>query len=282
MRNRMWRNKISPKESESEYSALPRWQEDEDAQLLLELRGMYEWEKRAAIDRVWTRLVSERTREGTVPFGNEESKESAFQKRRSFAERNREMQQLEYMPAHQKRLPRVFGLFAAVLVSLVLVGSLLLATNVMKDTALTTTSSSSSICGDTFNSFEQKLCIEHKETTLNIAKSFGTHKVVFVRAYADSTHLLIIYMTSDSPMSDAVSFMGIEIQHKNITKGGESWSYQDPKTGQWYYIISFDMPDVPVGTKQIQVQSITDGFSGKATPLQFTIPFHAEKDDLVG
>jgi hypothetical protein len=283
MRNSMWGHKNSPKESESEFSTLYSTPEDENAWLSQKVREMYAQDKQDAIDRVWLRLVSERT--GALQSGNEELSESEFQRQGSFVERNVGMRRMERTPMHCRRSSRVLSVFAAVLIGLVLVGSLTFVINMVRDNASTSTASSSKLCDEDANQYdpqiklEQRLCAQHKETTLNIAKtfstaSFGTHKVVFIRAYADSNQLFLVNTTSDSPSSDAISFTSIEIQHQNMN--GHQMGCYTGAHGVQYCINEFDMPNVPAGTKQISVQSITDAFSGKATPLQFTIPFHVE------
>jgi hypothetical protein len=281
MRNSMWGHRNSPKESESEFSTLYPTPEDENAWLSQKVREMYAQDKQDAIDRVWARLVSERAHEGAASFGNEESKEPRFQTQNSSEEKNGRMQRLEHTPIARRRVSRTFSVFAAVLVGLVLVGSLTFVINMVRSNASTV--SSPAACDENADPYdpqtrlEQRLCAAHEETTLNIAKtfstrSFGTHKVVFIRAYADSTQLFLVNTTSDAPSSDAISFTSIEIQHQNMN-GHQMGCYADVNGGQ-YCINEFAMPNVPLGTKQISVQSITDAFSGKSMPLQFTIPFH--------
>src|SRR5579875_1736781 len=133
MRNSMWGHKNSPKESESEFSTLYSTPEDENAWLSQKVREMYAQDKQDAIDRVWLRLVSERT--GALQSGNEELSESEFQRQGSFVERNVGMRRMERTPMHCRRSSRVLSVFAAVLIGLVLVGSLIFIINMVRDNA---------------------------------------------------------------------------------------------------------------------------------------------------
>lgn len=267
-----------------------------EARLIEELQAMYEQEKNVSIERVWMRLMQQRTGTDATVFESQQPGASGSQQQRQFSERNGKMQQRERIQTSQKGLPRVFGLLAAALVSIVLVGSLLLVLNMTKSTPRTTVTGSQSTtgmstvtatplsspeCRDTSNLTEQQLCLEHKEALLNLPKTFGTHKVLFLRAYADTTQLMLIYTTSGPAKSDAISFISLKIQQGITLSGGASTSYQNPKTHEWYYVVSFETQNVPVGTAQIHIQFIVDAFSGKATPLEATIPFHTDQKTIV-
>lgn len=266
-----------------------------EARLIQDLQAMYDREKSVSIERVWTRLVNERTGTDATVLASRRPETPGSQKQRQFSERNAKMQPKDTVLPAQKGLPRVLILLAAALVSIVLVGSLLLVLNMTKSAPWTTGTGSqptrsistatvtplaSPECRDTNDLAEQQLCLEHKETILNISKTFGTHHVIFRRAYADLTHLMLIYTTSDPPTSDVISFVRLNIQQGITLSGGTSTSYQNPQTHEWYYVVSFDTQTVPAGTTQIHIQSIVDAFSGKATPLEATIPFHTTQKTI--
>jgi hypothetical protein len=192
----------------------------------------------------------------------------------------------------RKRLPRLLGLAAAVFVSVALVGSMALVFSLLRGNAPstgvgshdpgagviglvpTTTPIVHPECRDVQSAADEALCLQHKETILNITRTFGTHQVTFVRAYADISQLMLIYTTADSPHSDVISFESLTIQQKITLGGGSSHSYTNPQTHQEYYVLDFDTQSIPAGTTELHIQSIVDGFSGKATPLNFTLPLN--------
>lgn len=266
-----------------------------EARLIQDLQAMYDREKSVSLERVWTRLVHERTStNATVPTHQPPATPGSLKQRR-FSERNAKMQPNHTVLPAQKGLPRFLTLLAAALVSIVLVGSLLLILTLTKSAPWTTkvgslpmgststataTPLTSPECLDTNDLAEQQLCLTHKETILNLPKTFGTHKVIFRRAYADMTQLILVYTTADPPTSDVISFESVNIQQGITLTGGSSTSYQNPQTHETYYVVSFATQNVPAGTTQIHVQSIVDGFSGKATPLEVTIPFNTNQKTI--
>jgi hypothetical protein len=92
---------------------------------------------------------------------------------------------------------------------------------------------------------------------------------------------MLVYTTTDSPQSDTISFMNVTIQQGIRLGGGGGLQivYANPATHGWYYLVSFETRDVPAGTATLHVEGITDAFSGAATPLGFTTPFHTASSD---
>ncbi|HET8846260.1 MAG TPA: hypothetical protein VFN35_32665 [Ktedonobacteraceae bacterium] len=129
---------------------------------------------------------------------------------------------------------------------------------------------------DDSNMADAALCAAHKETTLNITKTYGTHKVTFIRAYADVTQLLLVYIDGLAN-TDAVGFESVTIQHGIVLDIIGSNGYSDPITHQGYNVASFETKAVPKGTTELHIQSIVDGFSGKPTSLNVAIPFHTDQ-----
>lgn len=192
-----------------------------------------------------------------------------------------------------KRVPRFFGLVAAMVVGAVLISSMALVftmvkgrtpntgtgssapTTTVKASPTMATSSVSPECRDVQDQGEETLCTQHEETMLTLTKTFSGHEVTFVRAYADPARLILIYTTKDSPQSDVISFESVTIQQGITLSGGSSMSYENPATHQWYYVVNFETRDIPAGTTTLHIQSIVDALSGASTPLSFPIPFHA-------
>lgn len=218
----------------------------------------------------------------------------ALQEERRPCERMSPRQQREKTSDQRKRLQRFLSLAAAVLVSAVLVGSMALAFSALKDHAPNTGSASRGStpgasatpmvppeCRDVQDQIDETLCTQHKETLLDITKNFSGHEITFVRAYADTSRLFLVYTTTDSPHSDTISFLSVTVQ-QNITLGGGSGLqivYEDTETHLWYYLVSFETQAVPAGTSALHVEGITDAFSGASTSLNFTTPFHAVSFD---
>lgn len=221
-----------------------------------------------------------------------------LQEERPRSERMSSIQQRERISSQRKRLPRFLGLAAAVLVGVVLISSMALVLTVLKGNTPNTgtgshaptstvkvspTTATSSVppeCRDVQDQGEETLCAQHKETILNITKKFSGHEVTFVRAYADSSRLILIYTPKDSPHSDVVSFLSVKIQQGITLTGGNSVTYENPKTHQWYYAVNFETRGVPAGTTTLHIEGIVDAFSGASTPLGFTTPFHAAQKNV--
>ncbi len=295
MHNDEWKDASLPGDFQIERPMVPDSQGQ--ARLIQELQAMYDGEKSASIERVWTRLVGQHAGANVTVFANHQPEASDSQEQRLLSERDTKMQLMnQRVPVSQKGLPRFLSLIAAAFVCVMIVGSLAVVLNMMKGphqptnggsqpatrtSTATATPLSSPECRDSSDQIEQQLCLEHAETLINIHKTFGTHKVVFLRAYADSSRLLLVYTTSDPATSDAISFESLSIQPKITLAGGSSTTYQNPKTHQGYYVVSFDTQNIPAGTTQIQVQSIVDAFSGTATPLVFTVPLHMNQKTTI-
>jgi hypothetical protein len=211
-------------------------------------------------------------------------------------EKNRTMQPVTRTPIRRKRLSRLLGLVAAALVSVVLVGSMALVFTVLKDnnsttnvhgstptvtTGTATTTPTPAIpteCLDPVDLAEQALCTSHAETMLNLTKTFttggnGTWKVTFLRAYADTTGLILLYTVKDAPSSDWISFMSLTIQQGITLHGGGEQGCNAPHARQCQ-LVMFDTSTIPAGTTKLHVQAITNAFTGNPVPLKFTIPLH--------
>src|SRR5215469_13999458 len=91
-----------------------------DARLIHDLQALYDQEKSATIDRVWSRLARQRE------AASESTKARAFRGQSRSLEENLTMQSIYKTLTPKKRLPRFFGLVAAVLVSVVLIGGMAL------------------------------------------------------------------------------------------------------------------------------------------------------------
>jgi hypothetical protein len=231
------------------------------------------------------------------PFPSQ-SGPGVFQEERLHFERMSSIQQRKSTSAQRKRWPRFLGLAAAVLVSAVLISSMALVftalkgntpntgtgsyapTSTVKASPTTATSSVPPECRDVQDQGEETLCAQHKETILNITKNFSGHEVTFVRAYANSSRLLLIYTTKDSPHADVISFMSVTIQQGITLSGGSSVAYQNPETHQWYYVVDFETRGVPAGTTTLHIEGIVDAFSGTSTLLGFTIPFNTAQKNV--
>src|SRR5579859_4320315 len=109
-----------------------------EARLIQDLQAMYAREKSASIERVWTRLVSQRAGTKRNVIATEQPEALDSQKHHQFPERNVKMQHTDRTPTLQKGLPRFLGLLAATLVCVVLVGSLLLVLNATRSKIPTT------------------------------------------------------------------------------------------------------------------------------------------------
>lgn len=268
-----------------------------DTRLIQELQAMYAREKSLSIERVWARLESERAGTNATMFARQQSETSDSQKQRQQSERILHMKPKDRVPtAPKKGLPRVFGLLTAALASMVLVGSLLLVLTMTRNShwaTMLTGSQTSTVwplpgatpilpfdCRDGDDLAERQLCIKHAEKTLDITKTFGTHKVNFLRAYADPTRLMLIYRTSDLAPTDAIRFTSLTIQPGIELPASGNVHYQNPQTHEWFYMVTFDTKNVPAGTKQIKIQSIINGVSGKTAPLDATIPFHSDQKTI--
>ena len=255
-----------------------------EARLLQDLQAMYDLEQHASIERVWTRLGRQRANAHDILATDQMPEESDLQAYHHRSERHSNMQQnITHITPH-KSFSRFFGLVAAVLVCAAIVGSLGMILNTMRSTPPTTglgsqpgksqATPTAYACYDTHDSAEQQLCQAHAEQILNISKTYGTHQVTFVRAYASTTRMILIYTTTDPATSDVISFTSLTAQQRITLQGGMSWAFSDPEQQQWYYAISFDTQNVPAGTTELHFQSIVDAFSGQPSVLKFTLPFH--------
>jgi hypothetical protein len=258
-----------------------------EARLVRELQAMYDLEKSAAIDRVWERLAHNSSAASPRP------ESLSRQQRRQEPVRSFPMQQIERTTKPERRLAHTLSLIAAALICAVLVGSLALLLVAQRNATTPGTGSPPSIltaqahtatptpaipaqCQDTTFRSDETLCATGQETTLNITKTFGSQSVTFVRAYADSNQLMLVYKIPD-PSSDAISFTSITIQQGLVIgdrpgEAGAGGCFSN-STGN-YCLEEFSMQRVPAGTTEIHVQAITDGFSATSTPFSFTIPFH--------
>lgn len=260
-----------------------------DARLIQDLQALYKQEKNAMIDRVWSRLASQRAatsdQQETLPLP---------QQSRSLQE-NLLMEPINRTLAPKKRLPRLLGLVAAVLVSVALVGSMALVFTSLRNTNTSTggqgstpttpagkatttpTATIPSACLDPMDLAEQSLCASHAETTLNVTKTFttegnGTWNVVFLRAYAGPSGLLLLYTVKNPPSPDWISFMSLTIQQGIVLQGSGEQGCGSPNSQQCQ-LVKFATSAVPAGTTELHVQAISDAFSTAPAPLQLTIPF---------
>lgn len=295
MHNDEWKDVSLPEDFQIERSMVPGSQGE--ARLLQELQALYDGEKSASIERVWTRLVGQSAGTNVPVFANHQPEASDSKEQRLLSKRTTKRHLMnQRVPVSQKGLPRFLSLIAAACVCVLIVGSLAVVLNMLKGphqptnvgsqpatrtSTATATPLSSPECRDSSDQNEQQLCLAQAETLLTIHKTFGTHKVVFLRAYADSSRLLLVYTTSDPTTSDTISFESLSIQPKITLAAGGSTSYQNPKTHQAYDVASFDTQNIPAGTTQIEVQSIVDAFSGTATPLEFTVPLHVNQKTTI-
>jgi hypothetical protein len=223
-------------------------------------------------------------RQSPQPFSSQ-SRANVLQEERQDPTRMSTIQQRERSSTQRKRLPRLLTLVAALLVSVVLIGGMALVFTQMRSQTpktkvgapgSTTTPTTWNACDDNSNSADATLCAAHKETILNIPKTYGTQKVTFIRAYADTTQLMLVYIDGLAS-TDAVGFMSVTIQQGIVLKGGSGNSYSNPTTHQGYDVVSFATSSVPAGTTELHVHSIVDAFSGKSTPLNITVPFHTDQ-----
>lgn len=263
-------------------ASLPRG----DARLIQDLQALYNQERRATIDRVWSRLVSQRAARSDQVVAR------TFHAQGRSLEENLRMEPMNRTLPARRRLPRLLSLVAAVLVSVVLVGSMALVFTSLRNnntgtgaqgttpsaTARATASAIPSECLDPMDLVEQSLCASHAETTLNVSKTFttdgyGTWNVIFLRAYADPSGLLLLYTVKNAPSSDWISFMSLTIQQGIVLHGGGEQGCNAPNAPQCQ-LLKFDTSAVPAGTTELHVQAIGDAFSMTPVPLQLTIPFH--------
>lgn len=258
-------------------ASLPR----AEAELVHDLQAMYKRERGEAIDRVWERMAH------SSSFAHSEAGEFSPQER----VRNLPARREERPVRPARRFTRALGLIAAALVCVVLVGSLALVLAAQRNVGLlggsqhptpttpkgTPTPAIPAQCLDSTFNADQTLCATGQETILNITKDFGSHKITFVRAYADSTRMMLVYNITDDPSSDAISFTSITIQQGIVIgdhpgESGAGGCFSNP-TGS-YCLEEFSMQRVPAGSTEIRVQAIVDGLSNVTTPLHFTVPLH--------
>jgi hypothetical protein len=265
-------------------ASLPRG----SARLVHDLQAMYDREKAAAIDHVWERMAHR------SPAAHPRPEPLSRQEWRREPVRSFPMQQIDRTTKPAKRLPRALGLIAAALICAILVGSLALIlaaqrnatspdvgsphpTSTAQKSTATATPAIPAQCQDTTFWADETLCAAGQETTLNIAKTFGSHSVTFVRAYADSNWMMLVYKITDRLSTDAISFTSITIQQGIVIgdhpgEAGAGGCFAN-STGN-YCLEEFSMQRVPAGSTEIRVQAIVDGFSNTTTPLHFTTPLH--------
>jgi len=269
-----------------------------EARLIQDLQAMYDQEKSASIDQVWTRLARQRTAASQQP------KMHLLQEQRRHSERRSTIKRTDVASAQRKRFPRLLGLITAALVTTVLVSSMAFVFSVLRSktpapgghssapTAKTSTAAATptlpSACRDFLDQADETLCSQHAETTLNITKTFrttgyGAWTVTFLRAYADSVRVMLLYTVKNAPDPDAISFTGLTIQGGMTLGGGaEHAACSDLPTPMGCELVEFKTETIPTSTTALHIQAIVDGFTGVPTPLHFTIPFHtAQKIVLV-
>lgn len=193
----------------------------------------------------------------------------------------------------RSRWPRRLSLLAAALVGVTLVGSLLFVLTAMhgKTPGTTATAGQTSTsasapaltipanCRDQHDLADELLCAQHEEATLNATKTLAVHvyspsgaangsgtvNVTFLRAYADTTRLMLVYNISQAPKGDWGGFRTLNTKQGQLNSNSGNFS--------GFTVQSFDTSTLPAGTTQIQVQSIST-YYGAALPLTFTVPLN--------
>jgi hypothetical protein len=270
----------------------------EDALLIHGVRAMFEQEKNMSIEQGWARIVSQRASR------DQQSEVLDLSQYRQRNERISIMNEhilpstpIQAVPKKRSVL-RLFSLVAAVLVCVALVGSLTLVLGASRNKTPSTQVGSGNTtqkatptatplvipaaCKDSANPGEEKLCAEGKETSLNITKSVTVHthdqygkvtgsatlNLTFLRAYADSSHLLLVYMINQAPAQVLGNDWG---GYGTLTTDQGDLRANSPCMAQGLCVESFDTSSLPTGIKQLQAQALTTDF-GDSLPLAFTLP----------
>lgn len=276
----------------------------DDAQLIHDVRAMFEQEKQASIERGWARIASQRAQNASSDQPSEVLDLSLYRRRN---ERISLVQDTTLLSSPKKDTPkkrsrlRLLSLAAAVLVCVALVGSLTLVlgatrnhnTNVgsyntaLQPTPTATPTVNPATCKDPYNPAELTLCAEGKETALNITKNFTvqmqdqhnkvtastTLHITFLRAYADTTQLLLVYNIDQGPSLTRALAQGNNWSgFMTLTTEQGQFGSSRATTGG-FLAQSFDTSSLPAGVKQLQVQSIQTG-DGESLPLTFTVPIN--------
>jgi hypothetical protein len=283
--------------------------DEPEVRLMDDIRRTYQAEvdeDARSLERVLSRLVDESAREETrgPVFPHIDQKE----------ERILHMQNAtDVLPLGSPRKPRNrwvqrVGVLAATLICVALVGSLSLvlaamhskpASSITGSQSLstnTTTPASPASCQASSDLTEETLCAQGAETNLNITESFttsiyntdkgtvigpGTVDVTFHRAYADVSRLILVYTITKTPGAWG-NFVSLTTKQGTLKamatlggKGSTSW--------KGFFTQSFDTTNLPTGTTQIQIESLTAEYvkSGTSVPLAFTLPFHSTASKTV-
>jgi len=214
-------------------------------------------------------------------------------------ERMSSMQQKVGVSVPRKRLSRFLGIVAAIIVGAVLISSMVLAFSLLKSqvpnshissgpsTFLVTPApsfiaGSSLSCHNDFDVAEERLCSNGAETSLNVTKVFGTWKVTFLRAYADTTRLVLLFKVNESAsvVNNRVNFINFTrlTTQQGITLPAEgasiSCAFNETQQPSPCYQVNFDTHAIPASTTELSIQNIVDELSGKPTTLVFALPFH--------
>jgi hypothetical protein len=264
---------------------------DEDARLL---------------ERVLTRLVDE--------SGEEKSGDQLRPYSKGKEEKILSMQNTtntvvsEHSRTSGKRLLRRVNLLVAVLICVALVGSLALvlaASHIRPMNTLTghqnlpitiTKPTKQVNCQANSDLAEETLCAQGLETDLNSTKNFttsiydtntgmvtgpGTVNVTFLRAYADTSRLILVYTINKTPgtWGDFVSLTTSQGVLAATTTLGAAGSTSD----KGFFTQSFSTTNLAAGTTQVQLESLTARYTTNSTsvPLAFTLPFHATASKTV-
>lgn len=235
-------------------------------------------------DRVWQRL-EQRMQQQALTRPSIESKPMAYERKSPMIQRD---------AARRSAVGYYSTLIASIVITAVLVGSMALIFSVMRhpggtsvggqhsiSTVSTKPPSSTSPCpyatlshaGSWRDAREEAICLRGQETTLHISRTIAGHQIDFVAAYADSSHLVLLYVEHISPTADAVSFMSLTLQGGIKLSGGASQSYGDVQGQRLYVQVTFTTASLSAGTTTLHVQSIND-MLGETIPLGFALPFH--------
>lgn len=279
----------------------------EEARFLREVRAMFEQEKSASIEQGWSRLASQRAGADQPPEILNLSRYRQQSERNSKVQDNTMSSTPETIPPKKRRM-RWFGLLVAVLVCALLIGSLSFVLTLAKNNTSNTKVGGSNGVAEAHTASPtpaatpltipascldkstvpdlaaEVLCAQGQETTINVTKSMtanaynpwgkvsgsGALNITFLRAYADTSRLLLTATLNHTPGADWGSFGSL------VTQQGTLQSINGCSSGPC--VLSFDTSTLPAGTTQVQVQGLqvlTAGLDVEGTiPLSFTLPLH--------
>lgn len=279
--------------------------------MLTELQNFYASDS-SILENVWQRLEQHQATYGTLQSQPIEDTYSKGFSSMYTTDKNDQIPPIKDFTHRtaQGRWPRMVSTLAAVLIAMLLVGSVIALFNSRNHNQLNTTNATPGIvsqatstatvipprvdCSYILDTGEHAVCADGEETALYMTKSIADEQFTLVSAYADLNRVMLKYTVAGPPISEKnqVNLSTLTIQGHLAQNGpSDDEHHYDTQKKLNLGITSFSDPLIPVGTTELHTTVTVeildeiinptsgkiDGINSATSTISFTIPFHSAK-----